>query len=63
MSIADKREPTVDELLADMMMPLLFDRDRTTADEVRALKRGARERMATAAVAVANDNASEEGAG
>jgi hypothetical protein len=62
MSIADKHEPTMDELLADMMMPLLFDRDRTTAEEVRALMRDARERIATATMAVANDNASEEGA-
>jgi len=60
MSTADKREPTMDELLADMIMPLLFDRDRTSADEVRALMRGARERLAT--VAAANDNRLDEGA-
>ena len=58
MNIGDKREPTVNDLLADMIMPLLFDRDRTSADEVRALMREARERLATAAAA--NDNQSDE---
>jgi hypothetical protein len=41
-----KREPTVEELLSDPMMTPLFDHDRTTADDVRALMHEAGNRLA-----------------
>jgi len=40
-----KREPTLDELLSDPMMLLLFRHSGTTAESVRALMREARERL------------------
>jgi len=46
MGIICKREPSVDELLNDPMMPLVFDHDRITADDVRALVRDVAERRA-----------------
>lgn len=42
-----KREPSVDELLSDPMMSLVFDRYRTTADDVRALMQEIAARLAT----------------
>ena len=60
MSISDRDEPTLDELLSDPMVQLMLDHDRTTADEVRALMRDVRDRVAKAAAA--NDNTPEEGA-
>ena len=38
-------EPSVDELLSDPMMPLLFDHARTSADDVRSLMRDVAARM------------------
>ena len=40
-----KREPTVEELLADPMMTPLFDHFGTTADDVRALMHEAGDRL------------------
>lgn len=59
MSVSGGHEPTLDELLSDPMMQLMLDHDRTTADEVRALMRDVRERVAKASAA--NDNALQEG--
>ena len=59
MSIADKHEPTLDELLSDPMMQLMLQHGRTTADEVRALMRDVHGRVAKASAA--NDNSPEEG--
>ena len=44
-----RREPTLEELLSDPMMALLFDHSGTTADAVRALMREARRRLEMAA--------------
>ena len=44
-----KREPTIEELLFDPMMALVFDQVRTTAEGVRAMMRDVRERLATVA--------------
>ena len=46
MVINCKPEPTLDELLSDSMMPLVYDRYRITADEVRAIMRKAAARLA-----------------
>jgi hypothetical protein len=43
-----KREATIEELLSDPMMSLLFSHNRITADAVRDLIRGVRERLAKA---------------
>ena len=43
-----RREPTVDELLADPMMEPVLNYSRTTADEVRSLMSDVAERLATA---------------
>lgn len=40
-----RREATIEELLSDPMMLLVFDHSRTTADDVRSLMRVARERL------------------
>jgi hypothetical protein len=44
-----KREPTIEELLFDPMMSLMFDHGRTTAEDVRAMIRDVRDRLATIA--------------
>jgi len=46
-----KREPTIEELLSDPMMALLFHHNRTTADDVRAMMCDARERLVKARAA------------
>ena len=46
-----KREPTIEELLADPVMLTMLEHSRTTADDVRALLDGVRERLAKASVA------------
>ena len=43
-----KREPTLDELLSDPLMTTVLQHARTTPDDVRALLRGARDRLVTA---------------
>jgi hypothetical protein len=43
-----RREPTVDELLADPMMEPVLNYSRTTADEVRSLMSDIAVRLATA---------------
>ena len=43
-----KREPTIEELLADPVMLTMLQHSRTTADDVRGLVRDARERLAKA---------------
>lgn len=43
-----RKEPTVDELLADPMMEPVLNYSRTTADEVRSLMSDVAERLATA---------------
>jgi hypothetical protein len=62
-----KREPTIEELLADPVMLTMLQHSRTTADDVRALLDGVRERLAKASVAdtshasVASSELSPEG--
>ena len=46
-----KREPTIEELLVDPVMLTMLQRSRTTADDVRALLNGVRERLAKASAA------------
>ena len=46
-----KREPTIEELLADPVMLTMLQHSRTTADDVRALLNRARERLAKASAA------------
>ena len=46
-----KREPTIEELLADPVMVTMLQHSRTTADDVRALLNRARERLAKASAA------------
>jgi hypothetical protein len=43
-----KREPTIEELLADPVMVTMLRHSRTTANDLRALLNGARERLAKA---------------
>jgi hypothetical protein len=43
-----KCEPTIEELLADPVMLTMLEHSRTTADDVRALLNGVRERLAKA---------------
>jgi hypothetical protein len=50
-----KREATIDELLADPMMVTVLQYSRTTANEVRALMRDARRRLAQATPADAEE--------
>jgi hypothetical protein len=50
-----KREPTIEELLADPVMLTMLQHSRTTADDVRALLKGARERLAKASAADTSD--------
>ena len=63
-----KREPTIEELLADPVMVTMLQHSRTTADDVRALLNRARERLAKASEAdirrasVASGELSPEGA-
>ena len=44
-----KREATLDELLSDPLMATVLQHARTTPDDVRAMMRDARERLARAA--------------
>lgn len=56
-------EPSVEELLRDMMMPALFEHDRITADDVRALMRDVAARRARATVgdpAVESDRSADQ---
>src|SRR6266478_5162770 len=46
-----KREPTIDELLSDPLMVTVLQHARTTPDDVRAMMRDARERLARARAA------------
>src|SRR6266403_160732 len=46
-----KREPTIEELLADPVMVTMLQHSRTTADDVRGLLNRARERLAKASAA------------
>jgi hypothetical protein len=46
-----KREPTIEELLADPVMLIMLQHSRTTADDVRALLNRARERLTKASAA------------
>jgi len=46
-----KREPTIEELLADPVMLTMLQHSRTTAYDVRALLNGVRERLAKASAA------------
>ena len=46
-----KCEPTIAELLADPVMLTMLQHSRTTADDVRALLNGVRERLAKARAA------------
>ena len=46
-----KREPTIEELLADPVMVTMLQHSRTTADDVRALLNRARERLTKASAA------------
>jgi hypothetical protein len=43
-----KREPTIEELLADPVMLIMLRHSRTTAEDLRGLVRNARERLAKA---------------
>jgi hypothetical protein len=43
-----KREPTIEELLADPVMLTMLQHSRTTADDVRVMLRDARVRVAMA---------------
>ena len=54
-----KREATLDELLSDPLMATVLQHARTTPDDVRAMMRDARERLATAKVAEVSDDASD----
>jgi hypothetical protein len=62
-----KREPTIEELLADPVMLTMLQHSRTTGDDVRALLNRARERLAKASAAdtshasVASSELSPEG--
>jgi hypothetical protein len=53
-----KREATLDELLSDPLMATVLHHARTTPDDVRAMMRDARERLARAAEA--SDDASDD---
>jgi hypothetical protein len=44
----NKREPTIEELLADPVMLTMLQHSRTTAEDLRGLVRNARERLAKA---------------
>ena len=55
-----KREATLDELLSDPLMATVLQHARTTSDDVRAMMRDARERLATAKAAEASDDASDD---
>jgi hypothetical protein len=46
-----KPEPPIEELLSDPVMVTVLQHSRTTADDLRALMRNARERLAKARVA------------
>jgi len=46
-----KPEPTIEELLADPVMVTMLQHSRTTADDVRALLNGVRERLTRASAA------------
>ena len=46
-----KREPAIEELLSDPVMVTMLQHSRTTADDVRALLNGVRERLAKASAA------------
>jgi hypothetical protein len=46
-----RREPNIEELLADPVMVTMLQHSRTTADDVRALLNRARERLAKASAA------------
>jgi hypothetical protein len=43
-----KREPTIEELLSDPVMSIVLQHALATPDDVRAMMRNARERLATA---------------
>lgn len=47
-AVVKKREPTLDELLADPMMATVLHHAGTTPDNLRSLLRDARERLARA---------------
>jgi hypothetical protein len=49
-----KREPTIEELLADPVMVTMLQHSRTTEDDVRALLNRARERLTKASAADAS---------
>ncbi len=50
-----KREPTIEELLADPVMLTMLQHSGTTADDVRALLNRVRERLTKASAADASE--------
>jgi hypothetical protein len=54
-----KHEATLDELLSDPLMATVLQHARTTPDDVRAMMRDARERLATARAGEVSDDASD----